>query len=255
MPEGKDKSERLRRYLSLKTEPVCFKRLDDRSMLDKIEGVVLVEDTHTFCQLPFMVRTMGVTLGITPDSKVLDRCKRLHALRPNTPEEMEKETLMLSRTWFGSVEDALAQQKDYPLMPTGEAVLLSPLFRTSWEPDVISIFGNPAQIMMILCGLQKVKYEKFDFSFIGEGACTDSIARCYVTGKPSLSIPCYGERALGQVADDEIILALPPRELDRALEGLRQLRKVGFSYPVVYIGSLANPLKALSRFYPSKVGN
>lgn len=255
MKTWEEKSEKLHRYLALKSEPVSFKRLEKKEMLDAIGGVTLVEGTHTFCQLPFMVRTMGVTLGITGESKVLDRCKRLHALMPSTPEEKEKEAHMLSRTWFASVEDAMAQQEDYPLMPVGEAVVLSPLFRTSFEPDVVSIFGNPAQIMMVLCGLQKVKYEKFDFTFIGEGACTDSIARCYVMGKPSLAIPCYGERALGQVADDEIILALPPREIDRALEGLKQLRKVGFSYPTVYIGGLANPLAALSRFYPTKSGN
>lgn len=252
MTDWQKKSEKLRLYLALKSEPVSFKRLEDRETLKNMEGVTLVEGTHTFCQLPFMVRTMGVTLGITPESKVLDRCKRLHALLPTTAEEMEKEARMLSRTWFGSVEDAMAQQKDYPLMPVCEAVVLSPLFKTSFEPDVISIFGNPAQIMLILCGLQKVKYERFEFSFIGEGACTDSVARCYMTGRPSVAIPCYGERALGQVADDEMILALPPKEIDRALEGLRLLRKVGFSYPTVYIGGLANPLAALSRFYPTK---
>ena len=249
-----EKSAAFRKYLALRTEPVSFKRLDHAAALDEIRGLTKMDKTHTFCQLPFMVRTMGLTLGITADSKILDRCKRLHALRSTTEEEMKKEADMLSKTWFASPADAMAQQKDYPLMPVGEAIVLAPLAGTTFEPDVISIFGNPAQIMLIMCGLQKVKYEKFDFSFIGEGACTDSLARCYVSGKPALAVPCYGERTLGQVADDEIVIALPPEEIDRAIEGLRLLKKVGFIYPTVYIGGIANPLSALANFYPEARG-
>ena len=250
MTDWAEKSAAFRKYLALRTEPVAFKRLEKAAELDEIKGLTRVEKTHTFCQLPFMVRTMGMTLGVTSDGKVLDRCKRLHALLPTTEEAMQKEANMLSKTWFASPEDAMEQQRDYPLMPAGEAIVLAPLARTAFEPESISIFGNPAQIMLIMCGLQKVKYEKFDFSFIGEGACTDSIARCVVTGKPSLAIPCYGERTLGQVADDEIVLALPPGEIDRAIEGLRRLKKVGFIYPTVFIGGIANPLYALANFYP-----
>jgi uncharacterized protein (DUF169 family) len=251
MVDWAEKSAAFRKYLALKTEPVVFKRLEKAADLDSIKGLTRMDKPHTFCQLPFMVRTMGMTLGIVSDSRILDRCKRLHALTPTTEETMQTEANMLSKTWFASPEDAMVQQKDYPLMPPGEAIVLAPLARTSFEPDVISIFGNPAQIMMIMCGLQKVKYEKFNFSFIGEGACTDSIAQCFVSGKPALAIPCYGERAMGQVADDEIVIALPPREIDRAIEGLRLLKKVGFSYPTVYIGGIANPLYALANFYPA----
>jgi uncharacterized protein (DUF169 family) len=250
MTNWAEKSAAFRKYLALRTEPVAFKRLEKAAELDEIKGLTRMEKTHTFCQLPFMVRTMGRTLGITSDSKILDRCKRLHALRPTTEEAMQQEANMLSKTWFASPEEAMVQQQDYPLMPAGEAVVLAPLARTSFEPDVISIFGNPAQIMLIMCGLQKVRYEKFHFSFIGEGACTDSIAQCFVSGKPSLAIPCYGERTLGQVADDEIVIALPPGEIDRALEGLGRLKKVGFIYPTVFIGGIANPLSALANFYP-----
>ncbi len=38
----------------------------------------------------------------------------------------------------------------------------------------------------------------------------EEFGRYYATGKTSVAIPCYGERALGQVADDELAIALPP---------------------------------------------
>jgi len=245
-----EKSEVLKKKLALRTDPVAFKRLDKATELEAIKGLTRLTTTHSFCQLPFMVRVLGLTVGVTSKDKLMDRCKRLHALARTNEEDMKEESVMLSKTWFASPEDSMEQQKDYPRMPAGEAIVLSPLSRASFEPDVISIYGNPAQVMMIMCGLQKVKYERFHFSFIGEGACTESIGQCYLSGKPSLAIPCYGERALGQVADDEIVIALPPGEVDRAIKGLDMLKKVGFKYPTAFIGGITNPLKALSMFYP-----
>jgi uncharacterized protein (DUF169 family) len=110
--------------------------------------------------------------------------------------------------------------------------------------------GNPAQIMMILCGLQKVKYERFSFSFIGEGACSDSLAQCYITSKPSVSIPCSGERSMGGVSDDEIVVALPPGELERAVSGLKGLAKIGRKYPIDSIGPWLDPTQLLRGIYP-----
>jgi uncharacterized protein (DUF169 family) len=74
------------------------------------------------------------------------------------------------------------------------------------------------------------------------------------TGKTSVAIPCYGERALGQVADDEITVALPPGELDRAIDGLATLAKVGFGYPISSIGAFTDPLPFLGQIYTDRKG-
>ena len=145
----------------------------------------------------------------------------------------------------------MVQQGDYYRIPPGGAVVLAPLAREKFEPEVVLVYGNPAQVMMIMSGLQKDKYERFWFSFIGEGACSDSLAQCYVTGKPAVSIPCYGERSMGSVSDDEIIIALPLGELDRAVSGLKELHKIEFRYPISFIGPLLDPTPALANFYPA----
>ncbi len=247
--DWKEKSEALKRKLALRTDPVAFKKLEHAADLDGIKGLKRIDKTHVFCQLPFMARVGKLIVGATSDSKLLDRCKRLHGLLPTTEESMRTESKMFSKTWFASPEEGMKQQKDYLRMPPGEAIVVAPLSKVSFDPDVISIFGNPAQIMMMLCGLQKLKYEQFHFSFIGEGACAEQIAKCYVTGKLSVAIPCFGERSMGQVADDEMVLALPPGEIDRVLQGLDALKKVGFTYPIVNIGGISNPISALSQFY------
>lgn len=241
-----------KQLLKLKSEPVAFRRLENPKELEEIPGVKRIERNFNFCQVPFLVRVLGQTIGITRDDQLLGRCARLNGVKAATEKSMKAESVMLATTWFASPDDALKQQYETPRVPAGGAVVLAPLAKEKFEPDVILFYANPAQIMMILCGLQKEKYERFVFSFIGEGACADSLAQCYASGKPALSIPCYGERMMGQVADDEIILGLPPQEVSRALSGIKKLVEIGFTYPINYVGASLDPAPVLAQYYPLK---
>jgi uncharacterized protein (DUF169 family) len=245
-------TENFKTLLRLRTEPVAFRRLEKAEDLDKISNVVRVKRGFSYCQVPFLVRVMGQTVGITKEDPIGTRCTRLHGLRPATEKSMQDEAAMLSTTWFASPEEALKQQHETPRVPVGEAIVIAPLGKEKFEPEVVSIYANPAQVMMVLCGLQKEKYERFQFFFIGEGACADSLAQCYASGKPAVAIPCYGERTMGQVADDEIVVALPPGELGRAVSGMKKLAKIGFKYPIPFIGGLADPAPILAQFYPDR---
>jgi len=239
----------LENALRLKTKIIAYRRLEKAEELDNIRNVVRLDRFFTFCQVPFIVRVNGVTVGITKEDKIQDRCTRIFGLRSATEKSMNAEAAMLSTTWFRSPEEALQQQGDYYRIPVGGAIVLAPLTKQKFEPEALLVYGNPAQIMMVMCGLQKVKYERFSFSFIGEGACSDSLAQCYVTGQPAVSIPCYGERSMGGVSDDEIAIALPAGELERTISGLKQLAKIGFKYPINSIGPLLDPSPLLSGIY------
>ena len=249
-----EKSRTLKERLCLSTEPIGYKRYEKASELDRVEGVMRWKQPCMFCQVPFMARIGGLTIGLTSEDNVGVRCKRIHGLLATGEEEMLQEAKLLSRTWMPSVEEGLKQQHDYPRIPPGEAIVVGPLIRGNFEPDVVLIYGNPAQIMMLMCGLQKIQYERFQFHFIGEGACVDSLGQCYNTGKPALAIPCYGERAMGQVRDDEIVIALPPAAMDRAIEGLAILAKIGFKYPVSNTGGFLDPNPLLANYYSKKKG-
>ena len=241
--------EELENKLRLKTKIIAYRRLERAEELEAIKNVIRIDRFFTFCQVPFMVRVNGITVGITREDKIQDRCSRLFGLKQATEKSMNAEAAMLSTTWFRSPEEALQQQNDYYRIPVGGAIVLAPLTKQKFEPEVALVYGNPSQIMMILCGLQKVKYERFAFSFIGEGACTDSLAQSYITGKPAVSIPCYGERSMGGVSDDEMAIALPTGELERTVRGLRELAKIGFKYPINSIGPLLDPTPLLSGIY------
>ncbi len=224
------------RLLRLRTAPVAYRRFEKAEDLNLLKNVYRLPHVSTFCQALFMARVQMRTVGITQRDMLWDRCMRIHGLKAATEQSMREESSVMGRTWLSNPDEAYAQQKDYPRIPEGGAVAVSPLAKETIEPEVVLIFGNPAQIMMLLCGLQKEKYERYHFSFIGEGACADSLAQCYVSRKTSVGIPCYGERAIGQVADDELLIALPPEEIGKAVSGMQKLAAVGLRYPISFIG-------------------
>ena len=235
--------------LRLKASPVAYMRLEKLEELDKIPDVMRLDRRASFCQVPAMVRTMGLTIAATRDN-FGERCARINGLAPTTEKEIAWEANAFAKGWFSNVEEARKQMAEYPLVPPGEAVVLAPLASGKFYPDVILIYGNPAQMMLLMNGLQFKDYERFQFFFIGEGACADGLAQCYTTGKPALAIPCMGERAFGAVTDDEMVMALPPGMMTKAVEGLKTLKSRGISYPVMYLGPLCDPSPILMQIYP-----
>jgi uncharacterized protein (DUF169 family) len=235
--------------LRLKASPVAYKRLEKLEELDKIPEVIRLDRRASFCQVPAMVRTMGVTIAATRDN-FGERCARINGLAPTTEKEVNWEAEGFANTWFANVEEARKQMAEYPLIPPGEAAVLAPLASGKFHPDVILIYGNPAQMMLLMNGLQFKDYERFQFFFIGEGSCADGLAQCYTSGKPALAIPCMGERAFGAVTDDEMVMALPPGMMTKAVEGLKALKSRGISYPIMYLGPLCDPSPILMQIYP-----
>ena len=242
-------SDALERLLRLKAGPVAYKRLEKAEELDKIPDVMRLDRRASFCQVPAMVRTMGLTVAATRDN-FGERCARINGLAPTTEKEVAWEAEAFAHGWFANVEEARKQMAEYPLVPPGEAVVLAPLAAGKFDPDVILIYGNPAQMMLLMNGLQFKDYERFQFFFIGEGSCADGLAQCYTTGKPALAIPCLGERAFGAVTEDEMVMALPPGMMAKAVEGLQSLKARGIGYPVAYLGPLCDPSPILMQIYP-----
>jgi uncharacterized protein (DUF169 family) len=184
----------------------------------------------------WLARAKGMAIGITKqdarENRLLDRCSRIEGLRMAEEKIMDAEASGPGTTWFASAEDARRQQNDYPRILAGEAIIVAPLAKELFEPEVIIVYGNTVQIMLFMYGMRKVKYERFEGFFIGEGACSNSLAQCYVTGRASFTTPRYGERKFGHVEDDEMVIAIPPQDLARAIAGLEQLCAIELNYPV-----------------------
>ena len=245
MVDWKKVTEEMERLLRLRNYPVAYKRLEKKEELVNIPRVRHLNRFLFFCQLPALVRTRGWTVGVTSEDNVWSRCSGIHGLGEATPQSMEEESIALSSTWLANREEAMKQQASFPRVPKGEALVLAPLALGRFEPDVVLIYENPARIMMIMCGIQKIEFERFQFFFTGEGACADSLAQCFATGKPALGVPCFGERRFGEVRDEELVLALPPQTVEKAVEGLSKLSASGLRFPIPFHGAERDPPVAM----------
>ncbi len=72
------------------------------------------------------------------------------------------------------------------------------------------------------------------------------------TRDPSLSIPCFAERRYGGVLDDEMLMALPPEYLPKAIAGMEALSKNGLRYPFPQYGIQQDVRAGMAVSYPGR---
>jgi dephospho-CoA kinase len=231
---------RMEQLMRLKSFPVAFKMLKSKTELDTIPFVRRPDSPATLCQLITRVRNFDWTVGAEFNDFLFATCPAILGLT-DLPET-HKDGTFRSIVWVATKQDGRKYEASIPRLPLGvyEAVAMAPLVYNPFEPDMVLIYGNPAQMMLLINAIQFKDYEVMQFFCVGESSCSDAIARCYHTGKPALSIPCYGERRFGHAQDDELVMALPGTLMKKALEGLEALYRRGVRYPISYAGAEGN---------------
>ncbi len=236
-------------YLRLRTFPIALSLLESAEEMEKIPRIKKPTWRSTFCQLLTIARTFGWTVGATQETFISDYCPSTLGFCP--PPERATDGTMMHEIWFSTPQDAQKHQKSMRRIPPGrfKAVALGPLFQGRIEPDMIIVYGTPAQMIRLIAGIQWENYERLEFFSVGEGACTDYIGECFHTQKPSLTIPCFGERRFGGVQEDELVMAIPPHAIDKILKGLEATQKSGIRYPTPYHGCQVDPRSGMPPKY------
>ncbi len=228
---------RMELLMRLKSFPVAFKMLEKKEDLDTVPFMRRTAHKVTLCQLITLVRNFDWTVGADLEDFLFPACPSI--LGMSDIPDTHKDGTFRSIVWVKTKVDAQKYEKSIPRIPLGkyQAVVMAPLVYKPFEPDIVLIYANPAQMMLLVNALQFEDYEVMQFYCVGESSCSDAIARCYNTGKPSLSIPCYGERRYGHAQDDELVMALPAGMMEKALAGLEVLYRRGVRYPISFAGA------------------
>jgi len=227
----------LNALLRLKTTIIGMKLFEDAAALESIPKLRRPGAIHTTDQIVGMAARLGWTVGITAADLVGTQCQAVIGLAPQDDEWRSGKRYV--GVWHATVEDASARQAALHVVPAGRyrAMAVSPLASGRLDPpDICLIYATPGQMILFINGLQWKGYKRFDWSVVGETACADSWGRALATGEPSLSLPCFAERRYGGVPDEEMLMALPPRYLPIAIEGLKALSKNGLRYPIAPYG-------------------
>ena len=249
----KQDAEDLVGLLKLRSLPIGMKLFEDLDAMRAVPGLRLRKDGKRFttCQLVTQARLGGLTIGIEAGS-VLSAlgCAAVIGLAEPSPVLASGEAM--TGVWFQNQDAARMHQEQMPHVERGRyaGLAASPLRMGRLDPpDIVLFYANPAQMILFINGLQWKTYRRLDFSVTGESACADSWGRALSTRQTTLSIPCYAERRYGGVADDELLIAMPPDEFETGIEGLKGLDKSGLRYPILPYGSTTDPAEGLAASY------
>ncbi len=121
-----------------------------------------------------------------------------------------------------------------PRFPLGGRglLLVAPLGRAAYEPEVVVFYGNGAQVMRLVAAALYERGGQLTSRHAARIDCAELVIRTLQTGEPQVVLPCYGDRVFGQTGDDEMAFAWPHSRSAEIVEGLEGTHRGGVRYPV-----------------------
>jgi uncharacterized protein (DUF169 family) len=243
----------LERLLKLRSIPFGMKLFERVEEMEAIPKIRRPKSVHTTDQIVAQAARLGWTVGITGDDLVGAQCRAVVGLGPQDEEWRSGKSM--TGVWYATQPDAAAHQAAMHVVPHGRwrALAVAPLASGRLDPPDIALFyATPGAMIYFINGLQWAGYKRFDWSVVGESACADSWGRALTTRQPSLSIPCFAERRYGGVLDDEMLMALPPEMIGKAIEGMNALSRNGLRYPFPQYGVQQDVRDGMAVSYPDR---
>ncbi len=244
----------LEQRLRLRAIPFGMKLFKTRAEMEAIPRIRRPQSVHTLDQVVAQAARLGWTVGITAEDLVGAQCRAVVGLGL-AKDAAWRSGRHMAGVWYGTLEDASAHQAAMNCVEDGtfEALAVAPLASGRLDPPDIALFyATPGAMIYFINGLQWSGYKRFEWSVVGESACANSWGRALKTREPSLSIPCFAERRYGGVLDDEMLMALPPEGLAKALAGMAALAKNGFRYPFAQYGIQQDVRAGMAVSYPER---
>ncbi len=113
-----------------------------------------------------------------------------------------------------------------------EYVVVAPLQRAEFDPDVVLVYGNSAQVMRLVIAALWKRGGRIHSSFAGRIDCSDEVIVTMQKDDYQVVLPCNGDRIFAQTQDDEMAFTIPGSKIDELIEGLEQTHKTGIRYPI-----------------------
>jgi len=112
-------------------------------------------------------------------------------------------------------------------------LLIAPIEAANFDPDVICIYGSPAQMMRLVHAA--TMGNKWEVSAVAMGVmdCGDIISRTFKSHACQSILPSGGDRVFGGTQDNEAIFTIPAHQVHGIAKGLEDTHKAGFRYPVL----------------------
>ena len=224
----------LNKYLRLTTFPVGVKLLENSEDLDQIKFLKKPEHKLVLCQIFSYARYYGWTMGcvkgdnLCPLAEISIGFEESHRL-------FEEGAFFIGR-YNETKEAAKKTTATMPKIPYGQysAIVSGALKRIDFEPDLILIWGNSAQIMRLIQGFLWKRGGRVSMSTFCDGVCADTISNAIITRDLQIAFPCLGDRRFGMAMDTDLIASIPFGIINEIIEGMEKTHKAGTRYPIPF---------------------
>ncbi|MFW9999990.1 MAG: DUF169 domain-containing protein [Candidatus Hodarchaeota archaeon] len=227
-------NNQLNKYLRLATFPVAVKLLEDPNDLNNIKFLKRPETEMVICQLFSFSRYYGWTMGCNKEDNICPLADI--SLGFEESHKLFEEGAFFLGRYNETKEAAKKTTQTIPKIPYGKykAILSGALHRIDFDPDIILIWANSAQIMRIIQGYLWKKGGRISMSTFCDGVCADTISNTLLTNDLQIAFPCLGDRRYGNATDNDLIASIPIGIIDEIIVGMEETHKAGTRYPIPY---------------------
>lgn len=244
-------SEEISRMVRLSSIPIGMKFVKDIDELPK-EAVRPAKYgiKISLCQWTTMARRWGRILGAVAEDINCTPCLAALGLR-----QLETKTHLseyfVDMGYFDSIDLAEKATSSLDLIPFGEinGTAFFPLDMAPVDPDIVIIYGTPAQMARLAAGYVYNKGELIESKTTGFGISCLSSVKPHFSGKPAFVHPGRGERILAGTDESEMLLTFPAKDCELLIDGLKKTHAKGTRYPVqkymIYQPPIIKPMQTL----------
>jgi MtaA/CmuA family methyltransferase len=234
MIDVKTADRELQTYLRPQTFPVAIRMLKPGEPIPEKARRPLrdFKKLSMNCQVIDMARRYGWMIALTREDHICSL--GIAALGFEKPTHLHASGTLCEGMYTETKEAGRHSEAASDRLPVGEysTLLVAPLDRATFEPHLVCVYGNPAQVMRLVQGALWKRGGKIPSGFSGRIVCSDIIVTTMLTGEPQVIMPCSGDRIFGQTQDHEMAFTIPWDRMDEVVEGLRGTHGGGIRYPI-----------------------
>jgi uncharacterized protein (DUF169 family) len=225
--------------LRLKTLPVAVKFLKNKADFPEKtrQPSVVLQKRITICQAVTMARVYRWTVGLTREDLICVPAMIAFGFSGSDDPPATLARLFCEVNFHDEEKQARLETDSMNMLDNDrfEALVLAPLAKGLYEPDTVAIYGNPAQIMRLVQAQVYQSGKRLNGTFWGKVECSEYLIGPFISQAPRIAIPGMGDRIFSMTQDDEMVLALPGKDLDGLKKGLQEAgNKIGARYPVTF---------------------
>lgn len=230
----KEQAQLLEKYVRPSTFPLAIRVLKQGEALPpKVKSPLKdVNVKLSICQAVSMARRYGWTLAVSAEDQSCPIAQTIFGFAPSLP--YYEEGNLACGMYNESLEAGAHSESIIPKLEEGEAatILIGPLAKASFEPEVVVVYANSAQVMRMVAGALWQKGGYLPTKASPRADCADIILGTLRENHAQVVLPCYGDRVFGLTQDHEMCFTIPYTQIDDLLAGLEGTERGGIRYPL-----------------------